>query len=198
MIDYISGKVAIKSPTNVVIDVNGVGFDLQISLNTYYILPDVGNEIRLTTYLHVREDILQLYGFADLNERHIFKGLISVSGVGPKLAQTILSGIKSNELLEAIQNGNHDRLTSISGVGNKTAQRLVVELKEKFKQLGLVVDSSEEHGITELTSSEEEALMALMSLGYKKYNVEKALAKVRKTSATDSVEQLIKQALQQI
>ena len=149
-------------------------------------------------HLHVREDVLQLFGFSDPQERSIFKGLISVSGVGPKLAQTILSGLKSSELLEAIQQNNLVRLTSISGVGNKTAQRLVIDLKEKFTQWGLVPESTEEHNLNVLTTTEKEALMALMSLGYKKPTVEKALAKARKKGSPDTVEQLIKKALQLI
>ena len=198
MIDFIRGMLAVKTPTRIVVEVNGVGFDLQISLNTFQSLAEERSEVQLITYLHVREDILQLYGFADQKERSIFKGLISVSGVGPKLAQTILSGIKTSELLQAIQENDLNRLTSISGVGSKTAQRLVIELKEKFVQMGLVPESSSLQELPELTTVEEEALMALMSLGYKKPMVAKALAKVRKAGSPESVEEIIKQALQQI
>ena len=198
MIDFLSGTLVVKTPINIVVEINGLGFDLQISLNTFQNLPDEGAKVHLKTYLHVREDILQLYGFSDMEERLIFKGLISVSGVGPKLAQTILSGLKSRELLEAIQQSDLVRLTSISGVGNKTAQRLVIDLKEKFTQWGLVPESTEEHKIFVLTTTEKEALMALMSLGYKKPTVEKALVKVRKKGSPDSVEAIIKQALQLI
>jgi Holliday junction DNA helicase RuvA len=198
MIDFVRGKLALKTPTRVVVEVNGVGFDLQISLNTFQNLSEEQSEVQLNTYLHVREDILQLYGFADQKERSIFKELISVSGVGPKLAQTILSGIQPSELLQAIQESDLNRLTSISGVGSKTAQRLVIELKAKFVQMGLVPESSAMHELPELSTIEEEALMALMSLGYKKPIVAKALAKVRKTGSPDSVEEIIKQALQQI
>ena len=198
MIDFLNGTLAGKAPTNIVVEINGVGFDLQISLNTFQNLPDEGAKVHLKTYLHVREDVLQLFGFSDPQERSIFKGLISVSGVGPKLAQTILSGLKSSELLEAIQQNDLVRLTSISGVGNKTAQRLVIDLKEKFTQWGLVPESTEEHNLNVLTTTEKEALMALMSLGYKKPTVEKALAKARKKGSPDTVEQLIKQALQLI
>ncbi len=198
MIDFISGTLAEKTPTRIVVQVNGIGFEIQISLNTYQHLPPQNETVTVKTYLHVREDMLQLYGFAASEERMIFKGLISVSGIGPKLAQTILSGIVSTELLQAIQNSDLDRLTSISGVGKKTAQRLVVELKEKFIQMGLVPDSDLDQAITMLTTVEQEALMALISLGYKKPTVEKALSKVRKAGAPESVEQLIKQALQQI
>jgi len=199
MIDFISGKISDKSPTNVVVENNGIGYDLQISLNTYQQLTDVGSIVRLKTYLHVREDILQLFAFSTDKERIIFKGLISISGIGPKLAQTVLSGITPTELLEAIQNNDVERLTAISGIGKKTAQRLVIELKEKFSQLGLVADASSKAAIESILSPiEKEASMALLSLGYKKPMVEKSLARVRKKGIPDSVEEIIKQALQQI
>jgi Holliday junction DNA helicase RuvA len=199
MIDFVRGTVIRKLPTNVVVENAGVGFDLQISLNTYQLLPETGAQVQLMTYLHVREDILQLYAFADDRERVIFKGLISISGVGPKLAQTILSGIQPVELLDAISRNDVDRLTAISGVGKKTAQRLVIELKEKFTQLGLVSDGDAGEATAQfLTPVEEEARLALMSLGYKKPVVEKALARVRKAGTMQSVEEIIKQALQQI
>ena len=199
MIDFIRGTIIRKTPTSVIVEIAGVGFDLQISLNTYQKLPGEGEQVQLMTYMHVREDLLQLYAFADDRERIIFKGLICISGVGPKLAQTILSGIQPSELLDAIGKSNVDRLTAISGVGKKTAQRLVIELKEKFIQLGLV--GEEDTGESEVqlfTPVEQEARLALMSLGYKKPVVEKALTRVRKAGPMESVEQIIKQALQQI
>lgn len=199
MIDFLAGKLVTKNPTSVVVQNAGIGFDLQISINTFQQLPQAGEDVLLKTYLHVREDILQLYAFADDRERSIFKGLIGVSGVGPKLAQTILSGIRADELLVAISSDDVERLTTISGVGKKTAQRLVIELKEKFKQMGLVADlESPSERLSAMTATEEEAMMALISLGYKKPAVEKALIRVRKNGKTDSVEEVIKQALQQI
>ena len=199
MIEFVRGTVIRKSPMSVVVENAGVGLELQISLNTFQFLPDVGEQVQLLTYLHVREDLLQLYAFVDEQERQIFKGLISISGVGPRLAQTILSGIQTSELLQAISSNNVDRLTAISGVGKKTAQRLVIELKEKFSQLGLVIEGDEgDTGGTLFSPLEEEARLALMSLGYKKPVVEKALTRVRKTGAAESLEEIIKQALQQI
>jgi len=197
MIDFISGKIVGKNPTFSVVDVNGIGYSINTSLYTYEKLPEVGENVTIKTYLHVREDILQLYGFSEEKERNIFLGLISVSGIGPKQAQTILSGIPINDLALAISEGNIDRLTSISGVGKKTAQRLVVELKEKFKTLGLIKDTDEaEDKIYQMTSLEQEALMALVSLGYRRQTAEIAIAKIRKTEKLLSVEELIKKVLQ--
>jgi Holliday junction DNA helicase RuvA len=199
MIDFITGKIAEKKPTRVVVESSGIGYSLFISTNTYRDLPAVGESIVLKTYLHVREDNIQIFGFSDVNERTVFESLISVSGIGPRLAQTILSGLQLEELTLSILRGNIEKLTSISGVGNKTAQRLVVELKEKFSQLGLISDDVQDnvpHPV--LSSMEEEALLALMSLGYKRQNVERALNRARNNGQFASVEDLIKTALQLI
>lgn len=199
MIDFISGKIEVKNPTAIVVDVLGVGYSLNISVQTFEKIPDVGEQIKIKTYLHVREDLLQLYGFADENERNVFLGLISVSGIGPKQAQTILSGIQINELVQAISESNEDRLTSISGVGKKTAQRLIIELKEKFKSMGLMGDTDDSSETTiKLTSLEQEAIMALISLGYKKHIAEKALVKIRTGEKILSLEEMIKKVLQMI
>ena len=199
MIDFISGIIAEKSPTRVIISSSGIGYCLLISTNTYEELASVGEKIVLKTYLHVREDNLQLYGFSREFERIVFEGLISVSGIGPRLAQTILSGLKPEELTLSIQKSDIERLTSISGVGKKTAQRLIVDLKEKFSQLGLITDeTSDEINLSVLSSMEEEALLALMSLGYKRQIVVKALNRARNNGEIKSVEDLIKAALQLI
>ncbi len=197
MIDFVSGKIESKSPTVIVVNVNGIGYSLNTSLQTYEKLPQVGEIATISTYLHVREDILQLYGFAEKDERNVFLGLISVSGIGPKQAQTILSGIQIHELVLAISEANIDRLTAISGVGKKTAQRLIVELKEKFKSLGLIKETDDTSASQlQMNSFEQEAIMALMSLGYRKQNAEKALIKIRNNEKILSVEELIKKALQ--
>jgi len=199
MIEFVEGKVDAKYPTHVVIDNNGIGYDLLISVNTYEDLPSEGQQVRLKTYLHVREDSMQLFAFSREDERKLFKGLISVSGVGPKLAQTILSGIRTGELLSAIRNGDEQRLTGISGVGKKTAQRLIVELKEKFAMQGFDMEPDKtSRPVSTYSALEEEAIMALLSLGYKKANIEKAIDRVRSTEKVLSVEELIKKALQQI
>jgi Holliday junction DNA helicase RuvA len=199
MIDFVEGKVGTKYPTHVILENNGIGYDLQISVNTFEDLPAEGEKTRLKTYLHVREDSLQLFAFSSEDERKLFRGLISVSGVGPKLAQTILSGIHTSDLLTAIRNGDEQRLTGISGVGKKTAQRLIVELKEKFAMQGFDMEPDKTaHRLPAYSALEEEAMMALMSLGYKKANIEKAIDRVRSQEKVISVEELIKKALQQI
>ena len=199
MIDFVTGKIELKKPTVVVVAANGIGYHINTSIQTFEKLPAEGEQAKIITYLHVREDILQLYGFADENERNVFLGLISVSGLGPKQAQTILSGIPIIELVQAISDSNEDRLTSISGVGKKTAQRLIIELKEKFKSLGLIGDSNDSSEITiKLSSLEKEAIMALISLGYKKQTAEKALVKIRTGEKIISLEEMIKKVLQMI
>ncbi len=196
MIDFISGVVAEKSPSRVVVQNNGIGYALQISVNTYEHLPHTGESVNLKTYLHVREDNIQLYAFSQEVERKVFLGLISVSGIGPKMAVGILSGIKVYELIQAIQHGDEQRLNEIGGVGKKTAQRLIVELREKFMQVGLLEDQQlPEYKPLKLSTVEEEAALALMSLGYRKQSVEKSLIKVRSTGSEQSVEELVKQAL---
>jgi len=196
MIDFISGVIADKSPGRVVVQNNGIGYNLQISVNTYEHLPHPGETVNLKTYLHVREDNIQLYAFSQEVERKVFLGLISVSGIGPKMAVGILSGIKVYELIQAIQHGDEQRLNAISGVGKKTAQRLIVELREKFMQLGLLEDQHlAEYQPLKLSAVEEEAALALLSLGYRKQAVEKSILKVRSTGDGQSVEELVKQAL---
>lgn len=199
MIDFISGKIAEKTPTRVVVESSGIGYSLLISTNTFRELPAVGDKAVLKIYLHVREDNIQLFAFSGENERTVFVSLISVAGIGPRLAQTILSGLRLDELTLSIQRGDIEKLTSISGVGTKTAQRLVVELKEKFSQLGLIEDETGDGTILPvLTSMEEEALLALMSLGYKRQIVARALNRARNNGEFESVEDLIKIALQLI
>ena len=182
----------------VVVEVNGIGYGLRISLSTYQHLPEEGNQVLLKTYLHVREDVLQLYGFFDDEEREIFAGLLSVSGVGPKLAQTILSGLSPDRLVQAIQQNDERALQSISGVGKKTAQRLVIELKDKFKKFETSIHPSGQAAQQPLGVNGEEAVMALLSLGYSRPLAERAINKVAGSGNTLTVEDLIKQALRVI
>jgi len=198
MIEFINGRLVDKGPTHAIIEVGGFAYRIQISLNTFESLPETGNDLKLVTYLHVREDAIQLFGFSDDRERNVFLGLISVSGIGPRLAQTILSGIKVTELVSAIAGEQTERLTRISGIGKKTAQRLVVELKEKFTGMGLLEDVQTSPQAPALSYMEEEALMALMALGYKRPAAEKALQRVRKTAEAKTIEELIKLTLQAI
>lgn len=198
MFDFIRGKIVTKRAAEAVVDVQGVGYLLRISLSTSEQLPAEGEESTLKTWLHVREDILQLYGFATEDERTVFKALISISGVGPKLAQTILSGLSADRLVSAIQNRDEALLNGITGVGKKTAQRLIVELKDKLAPLQIVPESIPEGNVLRPDALEREALMALMSLGYSRQKAEKALLKIRESGKVLTSEDMIKKALQTI
>lgn len=193
MFSYLYGKIVHKTPTELVIDVNGIGYHVNIPLSTFEKLEHTNNDVKILTYLHVREDAMQLYGFATSAEREFFRLLISVSGVGPKMAQGILSGLSTPELKQAILDGNVAVLTSIPGVGRKTAERLVVDLRDKLSK----PDIQE----TPITASSKqlkdraEAIVALMSLGYTRQGAEKALLAVMKESKDLPLEELIKRAL---
>jgi Holliday junction DNA helicase RuvA len=197
MIGSLTGILKHKSPTEVMLDVNGVGFAVIIPLSTFEKLGDPGTRVTLLTHMHVREDALQLFGFSSEEERFLFKLLISVNGIGPKIAQGILSGIPVADLRLHIAKGNLSALTAIPGVGKKTAERLVVELRDKMGKLettmpGQVTDQ-------EGTELRQEALLALTSLGYNRPLAEKAIRQVLHDSAGErlSLQDLIKKALRQ-
>jgi len=196
MINYLHGSLAKKSPTEIIVDVGGVGFSVNVSLSTYEKLPEVNSEIHILTYYHVREDAQLLYGFISENERDMFKLLIGISGIGPRMAQTILSGIRPDELVKTISVGAISTLTAIPGVGKKTAERLVVELKDKVAKLEgteKIFDLP-----TSSSSIRNEALTALISLGFAREKAEHALrhALNELNGKAISVEELIKKALQ--
>lgn len=193
MFAYVEGRVAEKSPTRVVIDVQGLGYELNISVNTYERVPPVGQNVRLFTYLYVREEIMQLYGFSDTEERDLFLQLISVSGVGPKMAQGILSKVTVEDFTRAVANNDYLSLTQIPGVGKKTAQRLIMELKDRL----LPGKVEAELGTGPSPALAEEAVLALISLGYRRTEAEKLVRKVFQSGERpNSVELLIKKALQ--
>jgi Holliday junction DNA helicase RuvA len=198
MFDYISGTLVQKWPTQAVIDVAGVGYVLKISLSTSQQLPEAGQPVKLKSYLHVREDIFQFYGFISDEERDIFLHLTSISGIGPRLAQTVLSGLTPERVAEAIQNGDERALSSISGIGGKTAQRLIVELKDKLRKYAAV--AAQEHGRTAAPADSlgSEAIMALISLGYSRQQAEKAVSRARQNEQPLTAEELIKKSLQAI
>lgn len=199
MYEYIKGTLAQKHPTEAVIDVNGVGYLLKISLSTSQVLPEQGQEVLLKTYLYVREDILQLYGFSSEEERSLFTGLISVSGIGPKLAQTVLSGLTPDRFIAAVQQKDEITLSSISGIGKKTAQRLIVELKDKLGALAIHDQTLVSQGAGVMKDSiRTETLMALLSLGYTRIQADKALQKISTDSSLKTVEDMIRVALKLI
>lgn len=194
MIASLSGILRVKNPTEILLEVNGVGYALSIPLSTFEKLGNVDAPVFLYTYLHVREDTLQLFGFATERERSLFRLLISVSGIGPKIAQGILSGISALQLNDYISSGNVSALTAIPGVGKKTAERLIVELRDKVEKLALGTTVVPENR-TEAVRNE--ALLALTSLGYQRSSAEKAIRMALSEPSSDelSVEELIKRAL---
>ena len=192
MIAFIKGTLTEKKPTHVTVDVQGVGFQLGIPLSSFKALGEVGDQVYVYTYLHVREDTLQLYGFASKEELDLFVMLISVSGVGPRLAQGILSGIAVRAFKQAVRNQDVIALTAAPGVGKKTAERLVLELREKIGD----VEADRSEGIPMTATPEaEEAVLALISLGYKRPKALQAVQRVIQQQGMLSVEETVRQAL---
>ena len=198
MIALLTGTLRTKSPTEVLIEVNGVGYAVNIPLSTFEKLGELNSTTTLFTYLHVREDALQLFGFASDAERTLFKELISVSGIGPRIAQSILSGISAGDLKNHIVHGNVPALTSIPNVGRKTEERLIVELRDRIGKMDFVT-SGVATARDEKTESRSQALLALTSLGYSRQVAEQALRAVLSESngADLPLEELIKRALRQ-
>jgi Holliday junction DNA helicase RuvA len=195
MYNHFEGKLSVKTPTYAVIDCSGVGYQLNISLNTFSKIPDTGN-CKLFAHLAVREDALVLFGFADEEERELFRQLISVSGVGPGTARMILSSMSPSEIVQAIHSGNVAALKSIKGIGEKSAQRIIIDLKGKF-----AAGSSSSSPITFSADNKmrEEALSALVMLGFAKNVAEKAVDKALKAEGNAvSVEHLLKLALKNL
>lgn len=193
MITHIQGRLVEKSPTNVVIDCAGVGYDINISLHTYSLLPEREN-IKLFTYLHIKEDGHTLFGFVEKSEREIFKLLISVSGIGTGIARTMLSSLSPKQIIEAIASSDVATIQSAKGIGAKTAQRVILDLKEKVLK---VYDLDEISTLTDNTNKSE-ALSALEVLGFNRKLAEKAIEKVLKDTPSASVENIIKQALKNL
>lgn len=196
MISYIKGSLHQKTPTTAIIDNNGIGLSLLIPLSTYEVLGDLNETVQLLTYLHVREDALLLFGFATGNERELFLDLLSVSGIGPKLALGIISGSNSLKIYSSIANGDEESLIRIKGLGKKTAQRLIIDLKEKAgSKIDKSIDSEMVAGQTN-NKVLQEAMLAMISLGYTKSEAEKSITKVLQNKSPDiTVEDLLKAVL---
>ena len=194
MIAYLDGIVTYKDPTRVLLDLNGVGYEVFIPLSTYERLPRLNERIKLLTYQHIREDIQVLYGFASADEKELFLLLIGISGIGPKMALTILSGATPAQFRQRILDGDVRALTLIPGIGQKTAQRIIVELREKIGGPGDQLPEGFETAFSGQLS--DEALKALLSLGYRRSEALKALRKASEQLGADaSVEQILKSAL---
>jgi Holliday junction DNA helicase RuvA len=195
VIAQISGTVADKMPGEVVVDVGGIGYQVFIPLNVFYRLPPVGGAVTLYIHTHLREDALQLFGFHQPEEKQVFLLLNSVAGIGPKLAVNILSGIPADELSRALKDGDQLRLLSIPGVGKKLAERMIVELRDKFALIqGQAVASVASQNGSELM---QDAVSALVNLGYRKAEVEKNLRDIIE-SGKQNLEEVITEALRRM
>ncbi|KAF0149725.1 MAG: holliday junction DNA helicase ruva [Ignavibacteria bacterium] len=190
MIGYISGKIISKKPTKILVDVNGVGYLINISISTFEKISEK-EEVSLYTHLSVKEDALDLYGFYSIAEKEMFELLISVNGIGPKSAQGILSGIQIVDLKEAIKTNNIARLISIPGIGRKTAERLMIELRDKVESLG---DYSEA-GFVGSLNVRGDAITALVNLGYNQKTAERVVRAVTDRTPNATIEDLIKESL---
>lgn len=204
MIAHLSGILLSKQPNSVIVDVGGVGYELIIPVSTFYELEETGANTQLRVYTHVREEALQLYGFKTARERELFLQIISVSGIGPKIAITLLSGMGANEIITSIRTNNLARLTSIPGVGRKTAERLVVELRDKITALSspaLEQEFAGEPGQRAGTSPDamrDDALSALLNLGYQKSAAEKAIKAAIDEGGDLSVELILRRGLRSL
>ena len=194
MIAHLIGKLIYKSPDHSIVDVKGIGYKIFTPLSTYYVLPKTGESVTLHIHTRVREDELKLFGFLTEEEQTIFEKLITINKVGPKLALGILSGMSPENLLTAIMNNDAARLSSIPGVGKKTAERLTLEMKDKLSDLTFEMAHQQDTEVPE--GPYEDALSALVNLGYKKPQAEKSLKSAyNKIGKDSSLEDLIKESL---
>jgi len=183
VIAHLRGQILTKTPNAVLIDCNGVGYELAISVATYTELGDPGTEARIHVHTHVREDALQLFGFAQLPEKRLFERLLTISGIGPKLAITVLSGISAERLVGAIRSADHATLTKIPGIGKKTAERVVLELKDKLDDMaGFTLTEGTPTPIS-LGAVADDVLSALINLGYPRPIAQKAVETASKDPA---------------
>jgi Holliday junction DNA helicase RuvA len=200
MIAHLSGTLLSKQATSVIVDVAGVGYEVTIPVSTFYDLEDVGVNVQLRIYTHVREDALQLFGFKTARERELFLKIISVTGIGPKLGITLLSGMSADELIASIRTNNLARLTLIPGVGRKTAERLILELREKIAELSSAQLEEELGAKPEVTEPTQDAvrgdsLSALLNLGYQRSAAEKAIDAALNEGGDITVESVLRRGL---
>jgi len=196
MIEYLRGTLIEKHPTFVVMEAGGLGYRVAIPLSSYGLLGKVGSEIKLLTHHHVREESEELYGFATAEERTLFELLIHVSGIGPRLAQAVLSGMPAPALREALVTSDLASLTRIPGVGKKTAERMVLELRDKVAKL--VPESGVPAGSPQSVSEDDEAVLALVTLGFNRYEARRAVSQIRQQAADMPVEEIVREAIQSV
>jgi Holliday junction DNA helicase RuvA len=202
LIAQLTGRLAQKQPNSVIIDVGGVGYDVTIPVSTFYELGEPGSEVSLRIHTHVREDAIQLFGFRTSSEKDLFTKLTSVSGVGPKLAITMLSGMAAGELVHAITSGDLVRLTATPGVGRKTAERVVVELRDKLGGIAAEAAASAagtagEHAL-DVAAVRDDTIAALLALGYPKPLAERAVGVALKEEGEITIEAVLKRSLKRL
>jgi Holliday junction DNA helicase RuvA len=195
MIGQLRGRLADKRPNQILVDVGGVGYLVQVPLSTYTSLGELHTEVTLLIHTHVREDAFSLYGFLSSREKHFFEMLLSASGVGPSLALKILSGMSVEELVPAIRGGDLARLTRIPGVGRKTAERMVVELKDKLESVAI---EAAKPAAASPVGVESDVLSALVNLGYDARAAETAVSEAKQEVGTSSFEKLLRASLQSL
>jgi holliday junction DNA helicase RuvA len=191
MIAHLRGRLLAKHPNQAIVETGGVGYDVTISVPTFSDLPGLGSEVTLHIHTHVREDQIALYGFLRSEEKQLFEKLITVSGIGPKLAITILSGMPADEMVNSIRGNDVARLVRIPGIGKKTAERMVLELRDKLPAAG----SEEITAVPSLTAIEEDVLSALTNLGYQRPVAERVVTGVARNGKDRSFEAMFRQAL---
>jgi Holliday junction DNA helicase RuvA len=198
MIAFLRGRVLDKQPNRIILDTHGVGYELHVPLSTYYDIGGEGSEVSLHVHTHVREDALQLYGFLTVLEQQVFERLIAISGIGPRLAIAVLSGIEPRELVAAVQRGDVARLTGVPGIGKKTAERIVLELKERVAHL--TVPAGIEASVLDTSGDRlrDDLLSALQNLGYHRATAEKAVASTLSSTSEPSFEQALRSALREL
>jgi Holliday junction DNA helicase RuvA len=197
MIAFLRGRVLDKQPNRIIVDVQGVGYELHVPLSTYYDVGDEGAEVSVRVYTHVREDALQLFGFLTELERQLFERLIAINGIGPKLAIAVLSGLDPRELVVAVQRGDVARLVSIPGVGKKTAERIVLELRDRLQQLAVPVVASTPAS-TAADRLRIDLVSALQNLGYHRPQAEKAVEATLASSPDVTFEDALRQVLREL
>jgi Holliday junction DNA helicase RuvA len=200
MIAHLRGTLIEKHPNSAVVDVGGVGYEVIIPISTFTTLPDVGNELSLRVHTHVREDAILLFGFKEATEKQLFERLIAVTGIGPKLAITVLSGLAAKDLAAAIRGAQTERLVRIPGVGKKTAERIILELRDKLEGIGLPAGAiAPPEKPTVLTGVEQDVMSALMNLGCQRAAAETAIRKATAGGASrDDFEPLFRKSLELI
>ncbi len=198
MIAFLRGRVLDKHPNRLIVDVQGVGYEVQVPLSTYYDVGTEGAEVSLRVYTHVREDALQLFGFLTALEQQVFERLIGISGIGPKLAIGVLSGIEPRELIGAVQRADVARLTAIPGIGKKTAERIVLELKDRLQQFAGAPSGAAAAAASPADRLRDDLVSALVNLGYHRPQAEKTVESTLKSSGELEFEPALRRVLKDL